>query len=97
MRTHSHLLIFLSCLVIWGCSSNSEQSEQSAEVPAKIENPAQEANLTTLTLTPEAEQRLGIETDLVRSEQLVEARTFAGEAVIPAGSSLTVVHLWLEF
>ena len=91
MRTHSHLLIFLSCLVIWGCSSNSEQSEQSAEVPAKIENPAQEANLTTLTLTPEAEQRLGIETDLVRSEQLVEARTFAGEAVIPAGSSLTVV------
>ncbi len=84
-------LVVLGCLVFWGCSPGSEQSEQSDEVPAKIENPAQEANLTTLTLTPEAEQRLGIETDLVRSDQLAETRTFAGEAVIPAGSSLSVV------
>ncbi len=66
--------------------------------PGKIEKPASsppakvraEADLTTITLTPQAEQRLGIETVEMAYKPSGRTRSFAGEVVVPPGQALTV-------
>ncbi len=57
--------------------------------PAKVANPAKEADLTTITLTPEAEKRLGIVTAPVERRKLERTRLFGGEIVLPARPSST--------
>ncbi|HEU0011964.1 MAG TPA: membrane fusion protein MtrC [Verrucomicrobiae bacterium] len=52
--------------------------------PVKVTNPAKEADLATLTLTPEAEKRLGIETAPVERRKLKRSRVFGGEIILPA-------------
>jgi multidrug efflux pump subunit AcrA (membrane-fusion protein) len=52
--------------------------------PAKVTNPTKEADLATLTLTPEAEKRLGIETATVERRKLNRTRLFGGEIILPA-------------
>lgn len=44
---------------------------------------ARDAKLATITLTPQAEQRLGIETVPASLEPLPRSRTLAGEVVLP--------------
>lgn len=55
--------------------------------PAKVEKPGKEADLANLTLTAEAEKRLGITTALVERKRLPRARLFGGELILPAGSA----------
>lgn len=52
--------------------------------PAKIAAPTKEADLATLTLTPEAEKRLGIVTTPVERRKLARTRLFGGEIILPA-------------
>ncbi len=58
--------------------------------PAQVENARKESELTTVTLTPEAEQRLGIRVAEVAQEGVTRTRTFSGEAVLPPDSTFTV-------
>jgi hypothetical protein len=51
--------------------------------PAAREKPAEEAGLATLTLTPEAETRLGIMTAAVERRTVERRRTFGGEVIVP--------------
>jgi hypothetical protein len=51
---------------------------------AKITSPTKEADLATLTLTPEAEKRLGIVTVPVERRKLARTRLFGGEVILPA-------------
>lgn len=72
-----------------GCVSSAAEEQKSAP-PAKVENPQKESDLTTVTLTPEAEQRLGISVAEVAQEGVTQTRTFSGEVVLPPDSTFTV-------
>jgi membrane fusion protein, heavy metal efflux system len=83
-----------SCIVVvalftGACSSGSPPAA-AHEVPAAVENPRTEADLTTVTLTSEAVKRLGIATVAVTTEQAPATRTFGGEVVVPEGRSVVV-------
>ena len=54
------VLFSLSALAVAGCNRSSPAASHAP--PAKVESPVKETELTTITLTPEAEKRLGIET-----------------------------------
>lgn len=55
----------------------------SASSPVKVTNPVKEGELTTVTLTPQAEQRLGIVTTVVERKSVPRARLFGGDVVLP--------------
>lgn len=55
--------------------------------PAQIHAPIKEIDLGTLTLTPEAEKRLGIETMVVERRKLPRTRLFGAEVILPAAVS----------
>jgi RND family efflux transporter MFP subunit len=69
-----------------GCGDAPAKSAPAASVAA----PVTEALLTTVTLTPDAVRRLGIETTLVDSAVVTATRTLGGEVVVPPGQTLTV-------
>jgi len=52
--------------------------------PAKVTTPTKEASLASLTLTAEAEQRLGIVTVPVEQRPMPRSRLFGGEVMVPA-------------
>jgi RND family efflux transporter MFP subunit len=86
------LSLFGSLVAIVGvaCSSGSDAPATAKEVPAKIANPRTEADLSTITLTPEAAKRLGIETVVVKQDVAASTRTLGGEIVVPEGRSVVV-------
>ncbi len=55
--------------------------------PAKIDRPVKEAELATITLTAEAERRLGIAVAPVEQRKLARTRFFGGEVIVPAQSA----------
>jgi cobalt-zinc-cadmium efflux system membrane fusion protein len=72
-----------------GCSSG-QGSSTPQETPAKIQNPRTEADLSTITLSPEAVKRLGIETVVATQDIAASTRTLGGEVVIPEGRTVIV-------
>ena len=58
--------------------------------PAKVANPQKEADLTTITLTPEAERRLGIETAVLGVQEIGGERRLGGELLVPPGRTVPV-------
>lgn len=81
------LLALAACT---GACVRSAAEGQKPAPPAKVENPQKESELTTVTLTPEAEQRLGIRVAEVTQEGVTQTRTFSGEVVLPPDSAFTV-------
>ena len=74
---------------VWGCSKKTEP-KQKPPPPAKVQNAVKETDLTTVTLTAEAESRLGIQTAVVEYRSVERIRTFGGEVVSVSGRSVTV-------
>jgi membrane fusion protein, heavy metal efflux system len=72
-----------------GCSSGPSSSP-AKDTPAKIQNPRTEADLSTITLSPEAVTRLGIETVVAKQDVAAATRTLGGEVVVPEGRSVIV-------
>jgi cobalt-zinc-cadmium efflux system membrane fusion protein len=58
--------------------------------PAKVDAAVAETALTTLTLTSEAQKRLGIETARVEHRTIARNRTLGGEIVPAGGTQITV-------
>jgi hypothetical protein len=56
---------------------------ESKNAPAKVANSVKETELGTITLTPEAEKRLGIETAPVERRKVQRTRVFGGELIMP--------------
>lgn len=90
IAARSSLFFGLVVAIGQGCSSGSGSSPAQKEDPAKIENPRTEADLSKITLTPEAVERLGIETVAVKQDLAVSTRTLGGEVVVPEGRSVMV-------
>ena len=83
-----------SCLIIalmaaWGCTKKPKSKEK-PHPPANVQNAVKETNLTTVTLTEEAESRLGIQIATVEYRTVEKKRTFGGEVVPVSGRSITV-------
>lgn len=72
-----------------GCRKKTVSKEKPPP-PAKVQNAVKETDLTTITLTTEAESRLGIETTFVEYRSVEKNRTFGGEVVSVSGRSVTV-------
>ncbi len=58
-------------------------AEPAAGSPAKVENAVKETELATVTLTPQAEQRLGVKTAPVERKTMSVMRHFSGEVIMP--------------
>ena len=83
----SAAVMLASALAAVGCSPSGPAK---SPAPAKVANPQKEADLTTVTLTPEAERRLGIETAVLAAAPLQAERTLGGEMLVPPGRSVPV-------
>ena len=77
--------LLCSTIALTGCGSGAP--EPSAP-PARVTNPVKEADLTRVTLTPEAEARLGIETAAVEFRDLGAHRQVAGDVMAPPGRAV---------
>jgi RND family efflux transporter MFP subunit len=57
---------------------------------AKVDGAPKEADLASVTLTPEAETRLGVATATVERKSVPKTATYGGEVVIPPGRLIAV-------
>ena len=90
MRIPTRVWLCSALLVAaFGCS-REKAVPATAAPPAKVDHPVQEADLSTVTLTPEAEKRLGIQVEAVKSSIVPETTVVAGEVIIPPGMTLDV-------
>ena len=90
MGTYFKCFILIAVLTTaWGCRKKTVSKEKPPP-PAKVQNAVKETDLTTITLTAEAESRLGIETTFVEYRSVEKNRTFGGEVVSISGRSVTV-------
>ena len=84
-------LSVIVCSVLFlapGCTSKDAQPK--AEAPAKVSPYPSELSLSTVTLTPEASARLGIQTANVERRPVQRRRSYGGELMVPAGGAITV-------
>lgn len=75
---------------VTGCGPPSGPAGSKTAPPAKLVKHAMEANLLTVSLTPEAETRLGITTVRAVVKEVPRVRKLAGEAVVPPGREVIV-------
>ena len=69
---------------MWSCANETPPSSH-ASPPAKVANGVKEADLATVTLSPEAEQRLGVKTARVEKRRLPHTMRLGGEIIALPG------------
>ena len=72
-----------------GCG-NQTASKPKSIAPAKVEMVPHESDLATITLTVDAEKRLGISTVATKIARVQQHRKFGGEVIIPPGRSIMI-------
>lgn len=78
-------------LLSMSCGPAQQAVPQKAESPAKVAGPlVKEGELASVTLTAEAESRLGVRVAPVTSGGAAEIRRFTADVVLPPGKSLIV-------
>jgi len=82
--------VVVLCFVFGSCTPKPSSTPQTATPAAKVENRVKETDLTTITITEKAEQRLGIEVTEAVARQASGASSIAGELTIPPGKVLIV-------
>ncbi|MGD9843119.1 MAG: efflux RND transporter periplasmic adaptor subunit [Steroidobacteraceae bacterium] len=90
MKYQFVLVISASLALLSGCNKSSAPSA-SAQNPAQVKQSVVESQLNTITLTPDASQRLGIELATVANKAINRTRVLGGELVSPTGNDLVVV------
>jgi RND family efflux transporter MFP subunit len=74
-----------------GCEPpQAANAQQKPKPPVKVEKTAKEDALGTITLTPEAEKRLGVELAEVKREAVARVRSYAGDVIVPPGQLIVV-------
>jgi multidrug efflux pump subunit AcrA (membrane-fusion protein) len=81
--------LLVIALLTTGCSKNSD-TKSTKTSPAKVEKVATETEIGRITLTPEAEERLGILLSPITEQDVQRRRTLGGDVMIPIGKSITV-------
>ena len=87
----------VSSLAIWpilslsGCGpTGATTAAKKAEAPAKVSGAPKEAELLTVTLTADAEKRLGVKLATIELKDAARTSIHAGEVVIPSGRLINV-------
>jgi len=80
---------FAAVTIVLNCG-REKQSEQKPSPPAKVQNVEKEVDLTTITLSPEAEKRLGIQTTAVEYRNVERTRVYGGEVEVVSGCLIVV-------
>lgn len=83
------LMMPVIAFLVWSCTSETQPSSSVAP-PAKVANGVKESELATVMLSPEAEQRLGIETATVEHRKVARSLRLGGEIVAPPGRRIIV-------
>lgn len=86
---NSLLVICLAMFTI-GCDSATKNGDGAHEKPAKVEMLPVETQLALVTLSADADKRLGIKTVAVVSETVEPRRTLGGQAFVPIGNTIAV-------
>ncbi len=81
--------IALAVAILSGCQPADKPAVSKVE-PAQVDHHVEESSLNTITLTAQAEQRLGILLAQVALTPVQRKRTVGGEAMLPAGQTITV-------
>jgi len=81
--------LLLCLMIITSCERNKQPAE-GPQKPAEIENAVEESALTTVTLSPQAEERLGIEISAVEKRSLPGSLEIGGEIISVPGSDVKV-------
>lgn len=79
--------ITLACLLP-GCSHNGAAPVAAQKAPGTVENRVKETDLTRVKLTPEAEQRLGIELAPAVESEVSTVSAISGEVMLIPGKAL---------
>lgn len=82
-------LCLVVLLVLYSCGGDHRSAEK-AQAPAKVENAVKESALSTVTLSPRAEERLGIEIAKVEARNLPESSVLGGEIVSLPGNEVQI-------
>ncbi len=82
--------IVLSAVVLLIASCSGGEPPTQKESPAHVENPVSESKLATVTLTPAAEERLGIETAVASYQPLPGYLELGGEIIALPGTAVRV-------
>lgn len=82
--------IVVWCALAAAAACDKKPAAPAAVKPATVTAPVKEAELTTITLTPEAEKRLGITTVVVENRQVARTRNVGGEIAAPSGTALAI-------
>jgi cobalt-zinc-cadmium efflux system membrane fusion protein len=90
MAIKQHGFLRFSLLLASGFLSGCGAGNGSPDAPAHVENPVQEADLTTIHLTEEAERRIGIELGAIEVRAVQRRRSFGGELMAAPGSEVSV-------
>ncbi len=83
------LSILCSVFTSFGCRPQSTPATKPTS-PAKVELVPHETDLATITITKDAEERLGISTVASELRRVQQHRTFGGEVIIPSGRSIMI-------
>ena len=89
LSKHQLSLMIAAVIVSNGCSPQASTKAKPTS-PAKVEMVPHESDLATITLTKEAESRLGISTVASELRRVQQHRTFGGEVIIPSGRSIMI-------
>lgn len=82
-------MVCLATVVLAACSRNT-MSPAAVAPAAKVSGAIPETSLTTLTLTDDAQKRLGIETGQAERRRIVTTRSLGGELQATGGAQATV-------
>ncbi len=92
-RVELSLINSYFCLILLltfsGCGSRNDGTE-TAQKPAEVTNQVKENTLTTIQLTAQAEERLGIETRIAEIRNMPDILILGGEVIAPPGQYVTV-------
>jgi membrane fusion protein, heavy metal efflux system len=92
MRFHFEIVLaglLTGAIHITGCKP-PEKKADAAPPPANVPTVAQDTEVNTVHLQPDAEQRLGITVAPIEMKPVSRVRTYGGEIALPPGASLVV-------
>lgn len=80
------------CAAAWWVATSTTPvgKAEKAALPATVAKVLKEDEINVVKLSPEAEQRLGIETAVVERRSIRQSRTYGGEVMVPLGQSVLV-------
>ncbi len=82
--------LFVILLLHFNACGNGDSEQQKSEAPATLTNQVQENMLTTVSLSSEAEERLGIETSIVEHKMIPKTIKTGGEIMALPGQEVKV-------